>query len=487
MKRAATHQLTDLRRHKHYKKCPRLCRWSNNNAGSTDVMETLHSVMWKLTTFIVATLHLLSMALTIEVIAEGDPGADMEAIGDIVEVHLLTLVNNLELMGKLRSIDSTLFDISAEEDALPKQLTPHKDLRINSLLDPVAHMMTRFYIDQLRQIYRHFNFAGWAHAQNGYNGDERLKFYTGHKNQKNIKCYVRVHPEETFLFMMTKLDTGLDNTELVDYHFGGEYTRWSHIYKKTLKYVDRRYGNILGYQGLARYVNSFPDFFEAIEGFCMESRPRQELDGSWSWVEGLEFLPLDIIGFIDNSIDQTCVPCSDPRGDYLGAARKAEYDEMQRAFYTGYKKFHGIKYETILLPNGISTLFGPVSARHSDRGVLLMSAVNNFLTNLQNGLFAENGLPVFYSVLGDSAYRAGGLRCVQSYYRSYNGQELPEGLKHVNFHLKAARRLSKRIMAWLVHFSRYALSLTRTNLRKRNRMLWNSCASAISCSIAMSA
>ena len=148
---------------------------------------------------------------------------------------------------------------------------------------------------------------------------------------------------------------------------------------------------------------------------------------------------MDLIGFIDNSIDRTAVPCSGPRGDYLGAARKVEYDEMQRAFYTGYKKYHGIKYETILLPNGISTLFGPVSVRHSDQGVLLMSAVNNFLTNLQNGLFAENGLPVFYSVLGDSAYRAGGLRCVQSYYRSYNGQELLEGLKHVNYHLKAAR------------------------------------------------
>jgi hypothetical protein len=30
----------------------------------------------------------------------------------------------------------------------------------------------------------------------------------------------------------------------------------------------------------------------------------------------------------------------------------------QRAVYTGYKKLHGIKMETVFLPNGISTIFG---------------------------------------------------------------------------------------------------------------------------------
>jgi hypothetical protein len=93
----------------------------------------------------------------------------------------------------------------------------------------------------------------------------------------------------------------------------------------------------------------------------------------------------------------------------LGAARNADYDEMQRAFSTGYKKFHGIKYESILLPNGLVTLFGPVSARHSDRGVQLMTNINRFLVNLQNGVFSVGGKPVFFSVLGDSAYQ-GGLR-----------------------------------------------------------------------------
>jgi hypothetical protein len=333
-----------------------------------------------------------------------------------------------------------LFDIPAAEDAQPKQMTPPRDLRINDLSDPEAHRLTRFYTAQLRQLYKHFGFRRWAREQNGNNVDEeRLKFYTGHRNQRNVQCCYRVHPEEAFLFMMMKIATGLDNHSLVDNHFGGDYARWSYIYGETLKYVDVRYANIIGHQGLARYVNQFPEFHAAIERFCETPRAREELNGDWSWIPGLEFLPLDIFGFIDNSIDRISVPCSGPRGDYIGAARKAAYEDTQRAFYTGYKKYHGLKYETILLPNGLCTLFGPVSARHSDLGMLLMSSVNTFLTNLQNGLFADAGMPVFYGVLGDSAYRAGGWRCIQSYYRALNGEELEEELRDVNYFLKAAR------------------------------------------------
>ena len=67
-----------------------------------------------------------------------------------------------------------------------------------------------------------------------------------------------------------------------------------------------------------------------------------------------------------------------------------------------------------------------------------MSQVNSFLTNLQNGLFNDAGMPVFYGVLGYSAYHMGGWRCIQSYYRAFNGAELEEELWDVNYFLKAA-------------------------------------------------
>ena len=51
----------------------------------------------------------------------------------------------------------------------------------------------------------------------------------------------------------------------------------------------------------------------------------------------LHFLPFDIFGFIDCSIDKICRPFSGPDGDYEGAPQKEQQDCTQREFYTGYK------------------------------------------------------------------------------------------------------------------------------------------------------
>ncbi len=53
--------------------------------------------------------------------------------------------------------------------------------------------------------------------------------------------------------MMTKIATGWDNQSLVDTYFGGDYgAHWSYIYcDTTLMYVNTRYANIIGHQGLA--------------------------------------------------------------------------------------------------------------------------------------------------------------------------------------------------------------------------------------------
>jgi hypothetical protein len=66
----------------------------------------------------------------------------------------------------------------------------------------------------------------------------------------------------------------------------------------------------------------------------------------------------------------------------------------------------------VLLPNGISTVFGPVSAQvHNVGGVMLMSELNDFLLDIQ-----QNMPWAPYSVFGDSTYNAQHLKCTQSYY-----------------------------------------------------------------------
>jgi hypothetical protein len=77
---------------------------------------------------------------------------------------------------------------------------------------------------------------------------------------------------------------------------------------------------------------------------------------------GLNWCPFQIFGVVDCSIDKVSRPKSGPDGDYVGAPQKLGQYEMQRSVYMAYKKMHGIKVETVLLPHGISIIFGPVSA-----------------------------------------------------------------------------------------------------------------------------
>ena len=66
-----------------------------------------------------------------------------------------------------------------------------------------------------------------------------------------------------------------------------------------------------------------------------------------------------------------------------------QYIDAQESVYSGWKSLHGIKVETVLLPNGISTVFGPVSARQNDRGTLNLSGLDRFLTLIQASLLPE--------------------------------------------------------------------------------------------------
>ena len=61
-------------------------------------------------------------------------------------------------------------------------------------------------------------------------------------------------------------------------------------------------------------------------------------------------------GFIDGTVRPLCKP-----------------DENQRILYNGHKRMHGIKFQSVVLPNGfIATLFGPVEGRTSARIIALL-------------------------------------------------------------------------------------------------------------------
>jgi hypothetical protein len=70
--------------------------------------------------------------------------------------------------------------------------------------------------------------------------------------------YYRICPEEVFLFTLTKLNIDMSNHMIFDVYFSWDYNRWSYEYPWMLRYLDKRYNNIVRHQGLTGFVKNFP-------------------------------------------------------------------------------------------------------------------------------------------------------------------------------------------------------------------------------------
>lgn len=90
-------------------------------------------------------------------------------------------------------------------------------------------------------------------------------------------------------------------------------------------------------------------------------------------------------------IDGTCIRICRPT-----AGRTLFYD-LQRLFYSGYKKFHNINFCVIVAPNGLCIdICGPVPGRHSDKWTQSWSSTQTRLRDLFQG---RN-----FTVYGDAIY-----------------------------------------------------------------------------------
>ncbi len=99
-----------------------------------------------------------------------------------------------------------------------------------------------------------------------------------------------------------------------------------------------------------------------------------------------------VVGFIDSTETATC---------RIGRIRNSNIspDLIQRAFYSGYKRVHGLKHQAFDCPFGMTMdLWGPITVRRNDCHVLRMSRLRNRLEDLE----ATTGVP--YKVYADSIY-----------------------------------------------------------------------------------
>jgi hypothetical protein len=120
---------------------------------------------------------------------------------------------------------------------------------------------------------------------------------------------------------------------------------------------------------LAFWVPYFSNFAECIADKLAEFDIHYDVDS------------FKVFGFHDDTVLATCRPGSGPAVD---GGRHDNF--IQMAFYNGWKKHHGIKYQTVELPNGMcADMFGPCSFRHNDLELLAASNLNDRLRDVQVG------------------------------------------------------------------------------------------------------
>jgi len=126
------------------------------------------------------------------------------------------------------------------------------------------------------------------------------------------------------------------------------------------------------------------------------------------------------IGFIDG----TLVAMNRPRGGYSPVTM----DGIQRSVYSGHKKRHGLKYQCVILPNGIiGDFYGPVLGRRTDGFMLAQSNLLNRMHTLQIG-------GVQYVVYGDPAYALS-----RYIVRAYKGPNLSARRRRLNRRMRPLR------------------------------------------------
>lgn len=103
-----------------------------------------------------------------------------------------------------------------------------------------------------------------------------------------------------------------------------------------------------------------------------------------------------VFGFIDN----TLIAMSRPGGPRTAGTQAERTPKLlQQAWWTGWKKLHGMKWQTVVMANGMDfEVWGPVSVRHPDAYTLNCSRIEEKLEALQ----ANKAMK--YKMHGDSAY-----------------------------------------------------------------------------------
>ena len=110
-------------------------------------------------------------------------------------------------------------------------------------------------------------------------------------------------------------------------------------------------------------------------------------------------------GMIDDTSINTCRPGSGAIENGKYAARRENDHDIQKAFYSGYTKEHGLKSQATNFPNGMWGSIWVCALKHNDLGVLNMSGLCEYLLDVLPKVKDDNDNDVHMVIYGDSIFK----------------------------------------------------------------------------------
>jgi len=232
--------------------------------------------------------------------------------------------------------------------------------------------------------------------------------------------------EEIFFIGLHNMANGGKLQDKVEHLWGRSDTAISVAQRYFINHVYNKFARKLETDAhLQSFAHEFPEYSKRVKKRC-----RYRSGGK----EGFKFpKSLRPFAFLDCTMHATARPGSGPPTEgasercwraWWGDQRNAAY-LIQRSFYTAYGKMHGVKSQAAVAPTGIFiSIHSPVSARQNDLTVCRRSRILDLLEDICDDMLDGET----YHLLGDSAYRTCGSRCMIA--TNYGEKNFTDNLKN---------------------------------------------------------
>ena len=203
--------------------------------------------------------------------------------------------------------------------------------------------------------------------------------------------------EECFLVFMFHMIKGVPFTEMARHTFGGDPRRLSEMHHLMVNHLYTTFYNKISGTSLDQWVPVHLDrcrrlIYDALSDGALEEVEYEngEIVDRRRIHHHFDFDSFRPFGFLDDFGMPTATPG-------IWARRNNDFQhDIQRAFYSGYLRKHGLKAQVVYLPIGIIGSVFITELRQNDNGVQNISGLNNYLLELLRGIFVGGLFPCLY-------------------------------------------------------------------------------------------